>query len=128
MVVLNLFTGTVKDGSPLAINVTKMTNDKIKVNGNTLQLPIPGMYEVTGLATLTSTAEGNTGIGVYADGSLHGVASYFDATGVGDTDTIPVYDVLGVISSNVSGYVGITFESTGAPNVIGSVITIKQIQ
>lgn len=126
MVSLKLTAGIATN--PLSFTVDVNTNSSLIVNGNSVQITIPGIYEVVGAVTAESSASGAYGLSVYANGSAY-ASPFINLAAAGDEETtIPVYAVVDIVENNVSGYATITFVPTGAPTIVSGTISIKRIQ
>jgi len=124
MIVVGLATGTT---STTAIGLSEVlnTNSNVSLSGNTVSILIPGVYEIIGDATVTSTTSGETGLGVYVDGTSS-ASGVFDATGASETNSIMVYDVIDVTNAT-SGYVAVTIMPVNAPTIVSGSVSIKKI-
>lgn len=127
MLTFNLVASNTTANTAVAISQTINTNNNLNISNNQIQVKTPGYYEIIGNAIITSTAADEYGIGVYANNSSQGTASYNVATGASETTTIPIYSVVNIISTSESGYATIELMPVGTPTIVGGTISIKKI-
>jgi len=127
MVIMQLATGTTTAATPISFSSAIKTNDDLIVNSDSVEVPIPGIYEVCGDVTLTSAGEGNYGVTVCADGADIGNKSINKASASGEISTVPVYGICKIERTSETGYVAITVVPVGTPTIGGSQVTIKRI-
>lgn len=127
MLQLQTVAGTTTANTPINISVVDNTNNNLKVSVNTVSVLIPGYYEVIGSVTVESTIAGDYGISVFANDELQGNPSIALATGASEEVTVPIYVIIEVTDTSVSGYATINLMPVGAPTIIGGTVSIKMI-
>lgn len=127
MLSIALTSGSTQSGTAVSFKNTLNTNNNLIIDGSSIKILIPGIYEIVGTATVTSTAGGNYGLGIYANDELQGNASVSLATGASETTTTPLYGLVSVEETPISGYATINIMPVGTPTIVGGVVSIKKI-
>lgn len=127
MLNVNLVAGNTTANTAVAITQAINTNNNLNISNNQIQVLNPGIYEIVGNATVTSSAADDYGLGVYANNELQGIESVNLATGASETTTIPIYAVVNIINTTVNGYATIAFMPVGAPVIVGGNISVKKV-
>ena len=127
MIKLAMTAGTTTDITVIPITKVFNTNDNLSLSDNVVKVLQPGIYEVAGSATITSTATSSTGIAVWANGSQVDTSAVWTAEAVGETQTVPIYALLNVVRTTDAGNVLVQFVPTGNPTIVSGTIGIKLI-
>lgn len=127
MLLIDLTAGTTAANTAIPFTESINTNNNLNISNSNILVLIPGIYEVSGNATVTSTSADDYGLGIYANDELQGIESVNLATGASETTTIPVYGVINIKETPVLGYATINFMPVGAPTIVGGTISVKKI-
>ena len=127
MISINLVSGTTTDSTPISFTLSEKSNEKIAISGNDLLIKEAGFYEITGMATVTSSETGDYGLAIYANDNLLGIQSINEATASGETSTIPLNAIANVTKTNTSGFATINIMPVSAPTIVSGIVSIKKI-
>lgn len=126
MLKLNATSGTLTANSTIPFTQEFNSNDRFIFNNNTIQINSLGFTEINGCLTLIATAIGDVTINMY-DKNNNVLASYTQTfSAIGDYATIPIYNLLRIIPTNISnGLDSVTFKVNSTVTINNGIITVK---
>ena len=127
MIVLSLNSGATTVGTPIGIKSIYNTNGNTIVEGNTVKITQPGLYEIQGTTTVTSTAANVFGVYVDINGTRYGSQGESTATADGKTTTVTLYTSVEVRDTAQYGYVTVSFMPIGNATIVDGTVSIKKI-
>lgn len=127
MIVLNLTPGATTDSTPIGVKTIYNTNRNTIVEGNTIKITQPGLYEIQGTTTVTSTATNVFGAYVDINGTRYGSQGESTAAAVGKTTTVTLYTAVEVRDTAQYGYVTVSFMPIGNATIVDGTVSIKKI-
>ena len=114
-------------GVPLIFTKGISTNNNLIIDGTSIEVHEPGLYEVVGSIDVSSSGAGTYGAAIYADDELQGIQSLKKASASGEVVTTPLYAVIDVKKGSDNKFVKITFLPLGEPVVTDGYVSIKKI-
>lgn len=127
MLTISLTAGTTSNNVPVGFSEIINTNNNVRINNSNVEVLVPGIYEVVGVANVTSTAADDYGLAIYANNELIGIENVNLATGASESTTIPIYATVTIEQSTTSGYVELSIMPVGAPTIVGGILSFKRI-
>lgn len=126
MIILNLSPGTTSTDK-VGFSIVLNTNNNIKENDSTIQFLEPGLYEINGIATITSTGSGNYGLKIQTNDEVDKMEAYNKASASDETTTIPLHCVIEVDRKLNGKIASVSIIPVGSPTIVSGNMSIVRI-
>lgn len=128
MLTFELASGATIAATPIAITKKLSTNDNLVIKDNKIVFIVPGVYEIKGNVTLSTSTDGNFGISVQSDTKTLDYDTIANSSSTTtNVETVPVYHVVNVVESDDNNNLELKIVPIGTVEVVNGLLTVSKI-
>lgn len=128
MLTFELASGATTAATPIAITKKLSTNDNLVIKDNKIVFIVPGVYEIKGNVTLSTSTDGNFGISVQSDTKTLDYDTIANSSSTTtNVETVPVYHVINVVESDNNNNLELKVVPIGTVEVVNGLLTVSKI-
>lgn len=128
MLTFELASGATTAATPIAITKKLSTNDNLVIKDNKIVFIVPGVYEIKGNVTLSTSTDGNFGISVQSDTKTLDYDTIANSSSTTtNVETVPVYHVVNVVESDDNNNLELKIVPIGTVEVVNGLLTVSKI-
>ena len=128
MLTFELASGATTAATPIAITKKLSTNDNLVIKDNKIVFIVPGVYEIKGNVTLSTSTNGNFGISLQSDTKTldYDTISNSSSTTT-NVETVPVYHVVNVVESDDNNNLELKIVPIGTVEVVNGLLSVSKV-
>ena len=128
MLTLELTFGATTAATPIAITKKLSTNDNLVIKDNKIVFIVPGVYEIKGNVTLSTSTEGNFGISIQSDTKTLDYDTIANSSSTTtNVETVPVYHVVNVVESDDNNNLELKIVPIGTVEVVNGLLSVSKV-
>lgn len=128
MLTLELTSGATTAATPIAITKKLSTNDNLVIKDNKIVFIVPGVYEIKGNVTLSTSTEGNFGISIQSDTKTLDYDTIANSSSTTtNVETVPVYHVVNVVESDDNNNLELKIVPIGTVEVVNGLLSVSKV-
>ena len=128
MLTLELTSGATTAATPIAITKKLSTNDNLVIKDNKIVFIVPGVYEIKGNVTLSTSTEGNFGISIQSDTKTLDYDTIANSSSTTtNVETVPVYHVINVVESDDNNNLELNVVPIGTVEVVNGLLSVSKV-
>lgn len=128
MLTFELASGATTAATPIAITKKLSTNDNLVIKDNKIVFIVPGVYEIKGNVTLSTSTDGNFGISVQSDTKTLDYDTIANSSSTTtNVETIPVYHVVNVVESDDNNNLELKIVPIGTVEVVNGLLSVSKV-
>ena len=128
MLTLELTSGATTAATPIAITKKLSTNDNLVIKDNKIVFIVPGVYEIKGNVTLSTSTEGNFGISIQSDTKTLDYDTIANSSSTTtNVETVPVYHVINVVESDDNNNLELKVVPFGTVEVVNGLLSVSKV-
>lgn len=128
MLTFELASGATTAETPISIAKKLSTNDNLVIKDNKIVFIVPGVYEIKGNVTLSTSTNGNFGISLQSDTKTldYDTISNSSSTTT-NVETVPVYHVINVVESDDNNNLELKIVPIGTVEVVNGLLSVSKV-
>lgn len=128
MLTFELASGATTAATPIAITKKLSTNDNLVIKDNKIVFIVPGVYEIKGNVTLSTSTDGNFGISIQSDTKTLDYDTIANASSTTtNVETVPVYHVVNVVESDDNNNLELKIVPIGTVEVVNGLLSVSKV-
>ena len=128
MLTFELASGATTASTPIAITKKLSTNDNLVIKDNKIVFIVPGVYEIKGNVTLSTSTDGNFGISVQSDTKTLDYDTIANSSPTTtNVETVPVYHVVNVVESDDNNNLELKIVPIGTVEVVNGLLSVSKV-
>lgn len=128
MLTFELASGATTAATPIAITKKLSTNDNLVIKDNKIVFIVPGVYEIKGNVTLSTSTDGNFGISVQSDTKTLDYDTIANSSSTTtNVETVPVYHVVNVVESDDNNNLELKIVPIGTVEVVNGLLSVSKV-
>lgn len=128
MLTFELASGATTAATPISITKKLSTNDNLVIKDNKIVFIVPGVYEIKGNVTLSTSTNGNFGISVQSDTKTLDYDTIANSSSTTtNVETVPVYHVVNVVESDDNNNLELKIVPIGTVEVVNGLLSVSKV-
>lgn len=128
MLTFELASGATTAATPISITKKLSTNDNLVIKDNKIVFIVPGVYEIKGNVTLSTSTNGNFGISVQSDTKTLDYDTIANSSSTTtNVETVPVYHVVNVVESDDNNNLELKIIPIGTVEVVNGLLSVSKV-
>lgn len=128
MLTFELASGATTAATPISITKKLSTNDNLVIKDNKIVFIVPGVYEIKGNVTLSTSTDGNFGISIQSDTKTLDYDTIANSSSTTtNVKTVPVYHVVNVVESDDNNNLELKIVPIGTVEVVNGLLSVSKV-
>lgn len=128
MLTFELASGATTAATPISITKKLSTNDNLVIKDNKIVFIVPGIYEIKGNVTLSTSTNGNFGISLQSDTKTLDYDTIANSSSTTtNVETVPVYHVINVVESDDNNNLELKIVPIGTVEVVNGLLSVSKV-